>query len=162
VEVKLKQSRSGYPKRRLEGTVLRGTCLLTAPDSRAAVLVRHLAEVEFRGAHDGQPQPIETETARTIVIPAAPAMSPRNITGSHTYSTYARGLDILVGTYNFLDLVPKGRDEEGLARTMEWVRHHDKYDEGYSVDPTAGWEHPKVAVGAAKGSCCSGHLWGRE
>ena len=33
----------------------------------------------------------------------------------HTYSSYARGLDILVGTYNFLDLVPKGRDEDGLA-----------------------------------------------
>ena len=33
----------------------------------------------------------------------------------HTYSVYARGLDILIGAYNFLDLVPKGRDEEGLA-----------------------------------------------
>jgi predicted dithiol-disulfide oxidoreductase (DUF899 family) len=53
----------------------------------------------------------------------------------HTYSTYARGLDILVGTYNFLDLVPKGRDEQGLAHTMSWVRHHDKYNEGYFVDP---------------------------
>jgi predicted dithiol-disulfide oxidoreductase (DUF899 family) len=45
----------------------------------------------------------------------------------HTYSTYARGLDVLVGAYNFLDLAPKGRDEEGLAFTMEWVRHHDRY-----------------------------------
>ena len=45
----------------------------------------------------------------------------------HTYSTYARGLDILVGTYNFLDLVPKGRDEEHLDFTMEWVRRHDEY-----------------------------------
>ncbi len=44
----------------------------------------------------------------------------------HTYSTYARGLDILVGAYNFLDLVPKGRDE-GLDFTMEWVRRHDQY-----------------------------------
>jgi predicted dithiol-disulfide oxidoreductase (DUF899 family) len=49
----------------------------------------------------------------------------------HTYSAYARGLDILVGTYNFLDLTPKGRDEAGLKHTMAWVRHHDKYvDEG--------------------------------
>ncbi|HMD43604.1 MAG TPA: thioredoxin family protein [Candidatus Acidoferrum sp.] len=47
----------------------------------------------------------------------------------HTYSSYARGLDILVGTYNWLDIVPKGRDEQGLAHTMAWVRHHDKYDE---------------------------------
>jgi predicted dithiol-disulfide oxidoreductase (DUF899 family) len=71
----------------------------------------------------------------------------------HTYSTYARGLDILVGTYNFLDLAPKGRDEAGLKHTMAWVRHHDKYSEGYFVDPSAGWEHPKVATG--KSSCCS-------
>ena len=48
----------------------------------------------------------------------------------HTYSSYARGLDILVGAYNYLDLVPKGRDEAGLPLTMAWVRHHDKYDEG--------------------------------
>jgi predicted dithiol-disulfide oxidoreductase (DUF899 family) len=45
----------------------------------------------------------------------------------HTYSTYARGLDILVGAYNFLDLVPKGRNEDNLDFTMEWVRHHDRY-----------------------------------
>lgn len=47
----------------------------------------------------------------------------------HTYSTYARGLDILAGTYNLLDLVPKGRDEDGLPFTMQWVRHHDRYEE---------------------------------
>ena len=45
----------------------------------------------------------------------------------HTYSTYARGLDALVGTYNFLDLVPKGRDEDPET-TMSWVRRHDEYD----------------------------------
>ena len=44
----------------------------------------------------------------------------------HTYSTYARGLDIVVGAYNFLDLVPKGRDENPDS-TMEWVRRHDQY-----------------------------------
>ena len=44
----------------------------------------------------------------------------------HTYSTYARGLDTLVGTYNFLDLVPKGRDENPES-TMDWVRRHDAY-----------------------------------
>jgi predicted dithiol-disulfide oxidoreductase (DUF899 family) len=45
----------------------------------------------------------------------------------HTYSCYARGGDLLLGTYNYLDLVPKGRDEAGLPFTMDWVRHHDKY-----------------------------------
>lgn len=44
----------------------------------------------------------------------------------HTYSAYARGGDILIGAYNYLDLTPKGRNE---ASTMNWVRHHDRYDE---------------------------------
>ena len=44
----------------------------------------------------------------------------------HTYSTYARGLDMLVGTYNLLDLVPKGRNENPDS-TMDWVRRHDEY-----------------------------------
>jgi predicted dithiol-disulfide oxidoreductase (DUF899 family) len=48
----------------------------------------------------------------------------------HTYSTYARGLDLLIGTYNFLDLTPCGRNESGLPHTMGWVRHHDKYGPG--------------------------------
>jgi predicted dithiol-disulfide oxidoreductase (DUF899 family) len=46
----------------------------------------------------------------------------------HTYSSYARGLDILVGTYNFLDMAPKGRDEDALPWTMAWVRRHDEYE----------------------------------
>jgi len=46
----------------------------------------------------------------------------------HTYSSYARGLDTLVGTYNFLDLAPRGRDEEALPWTMAWVRRHDEYE----------------------------------
>lgn len=47
----------------------------------------------------------------------------------HTYSSYARGIDILNGAYNYLDLVPKGRDEDGLKFTQEWVRHHDRYED---------------------------------
>ena len=46
----------------------------------------------------------------------------------HTYSSYARGLDILVGTYNFLDMAPKGRDEDALPSSMSWVRRHDEYE----------------------------------
>jgi predicted dithiol-disulfide oxidoreductase (DUF899 family) len=46
----------------------------------------------------------------------------------HTYSAYARGLDILIGAYNWLDLVPKGRDEDDLDFTMEWIRRHDQYE----------------------------------
>lgn len=45
----------------------------------------------------------------------------------HTYSTYARGLETFLGTYRFLDIVPKGRDEDDLAFTMAWIRHRDRY-----------------------------------
>jgi predicted dithiol-disulfide oxidoreductase (DUF899 family) len=46
----------------------------------------------------------------------------------HTYSTYGRGVEVMMGTYHLLDLMPKGRDEDGLSFTMEWVRHHDRYE----------------------------------
>lgn len=45
----------------------------------------------------------------------------------HTYSTFARGGEMVLGTYMLLDLVPKGRDETGLSPPMAWVRHHDRY-----------------------------------
>jgi len=45
----------------------------------------------------------------------------------HTYSCYARGLDMMNAGYHYLDLVPKGRDEAKLSYTQEWVRHHDSY-----------------------------------
>src|ERR1700736_6183656 len=47
----------------------------------------------------------------------------------HTYSAYSRGIDILNPAYNYLDLVPKGRDEAELEWPMAWLRYHDKYDE---------------------------------
>jgi predicted dithiol-disulfide oxidoreductase (DUF899 family) len=45
----------------------------------------------------------------------------------HTYSCYARGIDMVNGAYQLLDLVPKGRDEDGSEFSMEWVRRHDQY-----------------------------------
>ncbi len=53
----------------------------------------------------------------------------------HTYSSYARGLDIFLSVYNLLDIVPKGRDEDGLRYSMEWIRHHDRYGDNTFVDP---------------------------
>ncbi len=47
----------------------------------------------------------------------------------HTYSTYGRGLEPILGTYAILDLAPKGRDEENLPTPNAWVRHHDKYEQ---------------------------------
>jgi len=47
----------------------------------------------------------------------------------HTYSCYERGLDMLNAGYHLLDLVPKGRDEEGLPFPQAWVRHRDAYQD---------------------------------
>ncbi len=74
----------------------------------------------------------------------------------HTYSCYARGNDILIGAYNYLDLVPKGRDEDALAFTMAWVRHHDRYGDDYGVDPQAQYVPPQ----GSDSSCdaCADHV----
>jgi len=48
---------------------------------------------------------------------------------AHTYSTYARGLDMLIGTYHLLDLTPSGRDEDDLPHTMAWIRRNDSYED---------------------------------
>jgi predicted dithiol-disulfide oxidoreductase (DUF899 family) len=61
----------------------------------------------------------------------------------HTYSTYGRGVEVMMGTYSMLDLTPKGRDEQNAAFTMDWVRHHDRY----APRPVA---EPVVVVGG----CC--------
>jgi predicted dithiol-disulfide oxidoreductase (DUF899 family) len=62
----------------------------------------------------------------------------------HTYSSYARGCDLMVGAYNVLDLTPLGRNEEAV---MDWMRHQDRYE-----------DKPQASVGvmpvAAVASCC--------
>jgi predicted dithiol-disulfide oxidoreductase (DUF899 family) len=72
----------------------------------------------------------------------------------HTYSSYGRGNEEVLGTYMYLDLVPKGRNENGPNFNLtDWVRHHDKYDdEGGYVDVTGGYVPPKRS-----GDCCSKH-----
>src|SRR6516225_405791 len=45
----------------------------------------------------------------------------------HAYSCHGRGIDMVNGAYHFLDLVPKGRDEDGFGFSMDWVRRHDQY-----------------------------------
>lgn len=68
----------------------------------------------------------------------------------HTYSTYARGGEPFMGVYHYLDIVPRGRDEDGLAFTMAWVRHHDRYGADYVVDREQGYKVP-----IDTGACCS-------
>ena len=66
----------------------------------------------------------------------------------HTYSTYGRGVEVMMGTYRMLDLTPNGRDEaEGCG--MAWVRHHDRYE------PDA-----ELKAASATGSCCGGRAKG--
>ena len=55
----------------------------------------------------------------------------------HTYSSYARGIDMMNTTYNFLDLTAKGRDENP-DNPQDWVRYHDNYKKGSL--PSAPWE----------------------
>jgi predicted dithiol-disulfide oxidoreductase (DUF899 family) len=55
----------------------------------------------------------------------------------HTYSTYHRGIELLMGALNWLDLAPKGRNEAG--GTMSWLKLHDEYE----------------TVGTRKAGCCS-------
>lgn len=64
----------------------------------------------------------------------------------HTYSTYGRGVEVMMGAYNLMDLTPKGRDEDKLSYGMEWVRHHDRYEPA-----------PVAKAPAAAGSCCQAH-----
>ena len=55
----------------------------------------------------------------------------------HTYSSFARGNEILLGAYNYLDMVPKGRNETGPNHDLtDWVRHHDRYDASGHIDST--------------------------
>ena len=54
----------------------------------------------------------------------------------HTYSAHARGIDTLNNAFQYLDLVPKGRNEEGLTFSLAWVRYNDEYA---SAVPAAGW-----------------------
>jgi predicted dithiol-disulfide oxidoreductase (DUF899 family) len=64
----------------------------------------------------------------------------------HTYSTYGRGVEVMMGAYNLLDLTPKGRDERDVPYKMEWVRHHDRYEPA-----------PAAKAAPAASSCCEAH-----
>jgi predicted dithiol-disulfide oxidoreductase (DUF899 family) len=63
----------------------------------------------------------------------------------HTYSAYRRGVEVMMGAYHLMDLMPKGRDERDVADPMEWVRHHDRYA------PAPGGTPSEAA------SCCASH-----
>jgi hypothetical protein len=75
----------------------------------------------------------------------------------HTYSSYGRGGDLMLGTYNILDLMPKGRNEIGPNHNMtDWVRHHDRYASGGGYP-----ERPVSRIFAAPGPALAGQTENR-
>jgi predicted dithiol-disulfide oxidoreductase (DUF899 family) len=91
------------------------------------------AEARDEVVYNYAKQPFESEELPGISV------FYRNDAGEvfHTYSTYRRGVEAMMGTYQLLDLTPRGRDDWDAP--MEWVRHHDRYE------------------AATEGSCCAGH-----
>jgi predicted dithiol-disulfide oxidoreductase (DUF899 family) len=72
----------------------------------------------------------------------------------HTYSSFGRGTEERVGTYIYLDITPKGRNETGPNHSLaDWVRHHDRYDAAGHVSAIGRWV-PDQQGGAA---CCHGN-----
>lgn len=89
-------------------------------------------QVSFTDEERAQQRAFYNYAMGSFSAPEAPGMSVfyKDEQGAvfHTYSCYARGLDMLNSAYHLLDLVPKGRDENGLSYSMAWLRHHDRYE----------------------------------
>ncbi len=89
-------------------------------------------QVSFTAAQMAQGEVDYNYGKQAFPHPDAPGISVfyQDETGQlyHSYSTYGRGVEVMMHTYHLLDLTPKGRDEEGLAHPMSWVRYHDRYD----------------------------------
>jgi len=100
-----------------------------------------LARDEVYYNFDMQPFPSEEAPGISVLY--------RNDAGEvfRTYSTYGRGVEVMMGTYSLLDLTPRGRDEPNRLYAMDWVRHHDRYEQ----TPVA------KAKPAVAGACCSSH-----
>jgi predicted dithiol-disulfide oxidoreductase (DUF899 family) len=71
----------------------------------------------------------------------------------HTYSTYGRGVELLMGTYRILDVVPKGRDEDDLDFSMAWVRYHDRYGTNEFADADKPYWPETASQPSATCSC---------
>ena len=98
---------------------------------------------------DGKPYNYGTSGFPAAEAPGLSAFS-KDAAGDvfHTYSTYGRGLEELLGVYSLLDMAPNGRNEAGLPWPMAWVKHHDQYSQS-----TAG----STELNVAKASSCSCH-----
>ncbi len=73
----------------------------------------------------------------------------------HAYSTYGRGVEVMMGAYRMLDLTPKGRDEKNVEYKMEWVRHHDRYEPAPNAKATSAADGSVEGLfGALKDRSC--------
>jgi predicted dithiol-disulfide oxidoreductase (DUF899 family) len=71
----------------------------------------------------------------------------------HTYSTFGRGAEERLGTYVFLDITPKGRNENGPNHSLaDWVRHHDRYGAAGHVSAVGRW-----VPAEQEAACCHGN-----
>lgn len=67
----------------------------------------------------------------------------------HTYSTFGRGGEEFLGIYRFLDVTPRGRDEQGPNHALtDWARPHDMYGRGGSVEPNGKFHPADCGCGA--------------
>lgn len=64
----------------------------------------------------------------------------------HTYSTFGRGVEVMMGAYQLMDLTPQGRNERDVFYKMEWVRHHDRYEPGQRYEPAPEKLAPPAAA----------------
>ena len=64
----------------------------------------------------------------------------------HTYSTFGRGVEVMMGTYMLVDLTPRGRNERDVFYKMEWVRHHDRYEADSRFEPAPEKVAPPAAT----------------
>ena len=93
--------------------------------------------------YETRPIPIEELSGRSVFY--------KDESGAifHTYSSFGRGGEDVLGTYRLLDIVPKGRDETGPRGNLsDWVRHHDRYGAAGTVASTGRWQ-PEAAT-----PCC--------
>jgi len=109
------------------------------PEQRATGKVRY--------NYTSQPFPHEEAPGISVFY-----KDPEDVSGSvfHTYSSYGRGVEVMMGAYPLLELTPKGRDEDALEYGMAWVRLHDRYD----VPLHASSSLTKSAPAASSAACC--------
>jgi predicted dithiol-disulfide oxidoreductase (DUF899 family) len=98
--------------------------------AREAFLVKEKAFTRERDELGRERRALPWERVETSYVFEEPSAFIRSEDGSvlHTYSCGARGIDMLTGAYHYLDIAPKGRDENPDA-TQDWVRHHDRYED---------------------------------